>query len=234
MKTGSAGLASGATVTTVASPKEPKSRKASAETRSVGRKEVPSRGSPEGAVSWVTPSGAVTSTVTLPSLMSRPSCRPRSRRSGVNRHSSSRPFGTGKSSTLNDPCTSSRETGSSPAPWLCSLIPRLAANLTNRSFHLQLDEPVQFQRVLHRQLASDGLDEAAHDHRHGLVLVQAAAHQVEELVLADLGHGRLVAELRVVLADVVVGVGVGAADRVDQQRVALDRGLGAVGALLDL
>src|SRR5690606_40816718 len=48
------------------------------------------------------------------------------------------------------------------------------------------------------------------------------------------GHGRLVAELRVVLADVVVGVGVGAADRVDEQRVALDRGLGAVGALLDL
>src|SRR5690242_9478205 len=40
----------------------------------------------------------------------------------------------------------------------------------NASLHLQLDEPVELERVLHRQFARDRLDEAAHDHRHRLVL----------------------------------------------------------------
>ena len=36
-------------------------------------------------------------------------------------------------------------------------------NGENRVVHLQLDEPVELQGVLHGQLAGDGLDEAAHD-----------------------------------------------------------------------
>ena len=42
-------------------------------------------------------------------------------------------------------------------------------------FHLQLDEPVELEGVLHGQLPGDGLDEAAHDRGHGLGLGQAAA-----------------------------------------------------------
>src|SRR4051812_45616534 len=181
---------------------------ASAATRSVARKTVPTRGSSRGSTrSIVTPGGASTSTTTLPSPPSASgSNRPRSRRVGVNRQASSRPVGTGNS----------------------------VIRLADRTFHLELDEPVELQRVLHRQLARDRLDEAAHDHRHRLVLGHAAAHQVEQLVLADLADRRLVSHLHVVLADVDVGIGVGAADRVDEQRVALHRALAVVAARLDL
>src|SRR5207253_5494077 len=54
------------------------------------------------------------------------------------------------------------------------------------------------------------------------------------LVLGDLGNAGLVPHLHVVLADVHVGVGVGPADRVHKQRVALDGGLGMRRTLLDL
>ncbi len=108
------------------------------------------------------------------------------------------------------------------------------ASLADRPFHLELDEPVQLERVLHRKLTRDRLDEAANDRGHRLVLGHAAAHQVEQLVVGDLRDRCLVAHLDVVLADVDVGIGVGPADGVDQQRVALDRGLGVLGALGDL
>jgi hypothetical protein len=58
--------------------------------------------------------------------------------------------------------------------------------------------------------------------------------QVEELLLADLRDGGLVADVDVVLADADRRVGVRAAVLVEQQRVADDLGLRAVGALGDL
>src|SRR3712207_7502773 len=48
------------------------------------------------------------------------------------------------------------------------------------TFHLQLDQAVQLEGVLHRELAGDRLHEPADHHRHRLVLGQTAAHQVEE------------------------------------------------------
>ena len=75
-------------------------------------------------------------------------------------------------------------------------------------------------RVLHGQGAGDGLDEAVDDHAHGLLLGEAPAHQVEELVLAHLGDGGLVADAGVALADLHVGVGVGAAVLVEDEGVA--------------
>ena len=190
----------------------------------------------------------------------------------MNRQSSSRPVGTSKSAQLE------RAVPLAPAVagHRCRAVRvRLAAEpaglrgedlgraVNRRPLHLQLDEPVELEGVLHRELLGDPLDEApphlhsldeavelegvlhrellgdrldeaAHDHRHRLVLGQPAAHQVEELVVADLGDGRLVAHGHVVLADVDVGVGVAAADRVDEQRVALHRRPRAVGALLHL
>ena len=58
-------------------------------------------------------------------------------------------------------------------------------------------------------------------------------HEVEELLFADLRDGGLVAELHVVDADVDRRVGVGARDRVDQQRVAAHRVRRVVGVRVD-
>ena len=41
---------------------------------------------------------------------------------------------------------------------------------THRAFHLQFDQPVQFDGVFHRQLFDQRLDEAADDHGAGFGL----------------------------------------------------------------
>ena len=68
----------------------------------------------------------------------------------------------------------------------------------------------------------------------GLVLGDPAGHEVEALLLADLGDRRLVADADVVLADADRRVRVRPAPLIEQERVADDRGLGARGALGDL
>jgi hypothetical protein len=82
-------------VTTVASRN---ADHAAAATRSAGTPPSPMRASSRPTVSAVTPSPAGTSIVAVPSKAA-PSCRPRSRRSGVKRQFSSRPPGTSKAST---------------------------------------------------------------------------------------------------------------------------------------
>src|ERR1017187_1155336 len=57
--------------------------------------------------------------------------------------------------------------------------------------HLQLDQAVELDRVLHRQLLGDRLDEAVDDHRRGLILGEAARAHVEELVVGDAPDGGL-------------------------------------------
>src|ERR1700754_4294235 len=180
---------------------------ACAATRSAGTPPWPSRSSPRRTVSTVTPGRSVTSMPAVPVATADPSCSPRRRFSGVNRQISSRPCGTSKASTSNDVKISPLVLPSSVAVRSCAtrLFPVASlAPLADSSFHLQLDQAVELQRVLHRQFLGDRLDEAAHHHRHRLVLGQAAAHQVEQLVLADLGHRRLMAHRHVVLADVDV------------------------------
>src|SRR3954453_1433349 len=109
-----------------------------------------------------------------------------------------------------------------------------ATALANGTLHLQLDQPVHLDRVLHRQLLDDRLDEAVDDELAGLLLVQPVGHEVEELLVADLGDGGLVPDVDVVLADADRRVGVRARVLVEQQRVADDLGLRAVRALGDL
>src|SRR5947209_16639897 len=75
------------------------------------------------------------------------------------------------------------------------------AALANRTLHLQLDQPVHLDGVLHRELLGDRLDEAVDDQLRGLLLGDAVRHQVEELVLTDLRNRRLVPDVDVVLAD---------------------------------
>ena len=74
----------------------------------------------------------------------------------------------------------------------------------------------------HGQLLGNRLNEATHDRRHGLVLVEASAHEVEELVGAHLGDGGFVPHLNVIGAHVDVGVCVGTRNLVDEQGVAQD------------
>src|SRR4051795_5451815 len=94
------------------------------------------------------------------------------------------------------------------------------ATSANGALHLQLDEAVHLDGVLHRQLLDDRLDEAVDDELGRLVLGQAVRHQVEELLLAHLRDGRLVADVDVVLADANRRVGVRAAVLVEEQGVA--------------
>src|SRR4051812_41693301 len=106
--------------------------------------------------------------------------------------------------------------------------------LANGALHLELDEAVHLDRVLHRQLLDDRLDEAVDDQLRGLVLGDAVGHEVEELLLADLRHGRLMADVDVVLPDADRRVRVRAALLVEEERVADDLRLRAVRPLGDL
>ena len=101
---------SAGTVITVAAVKEANAR---ALTRSLRTYADPILGSPRSAFSALTSGDGVTSRVQRPSGSGSAPCRPRRRRSGVNRHSSSRPVGTGKSAGSYDWCSCSLETGAS-------------------------------------------------------------------------------------------------------------------------
>ncbi len=62
------------------------------------------------------------------------------------------------------------------------------------------------------------LDEPADDQGGGLGFAEAAALQVEELLLADLGDARLVADLDVILIDFDIRIRVGTALRDRESR----------------
>src|SRR4051794_19965766 len=109
-----------------------------------------------------------------------------------------------------------------------------SCQLANRALHLKLDQAVHLDRVLHRELLDDRLDEAVDDELAGLLLGEPVRHQVEELLVADLADRGLVADVDVVLADADRGVGVAAAVLVEQQRIADDLGLRTVRTLADL
>src|SRR5215212_7194298 len=138
------------------------------------------------------------------------------------------PLNCGRSSEAASPAARSRRSASQAGSRteVCSS--------ANGALHLELDEAVHLDRVLHRQLLDDRLDEAVDDQLAGLVLRDAAAHQVEELLLADLRDRGLVADVDVVLADADRRVGVRARVLVEQQRVADHLGLRAMRALGDL
>lgn len=57
---------------------------------------------------------------------------------------------------------------------------------SDRSFHLQLDQTVHLDGVLHGQLLDERLNEPGHDHRARFGFGQAAAHQIEQLIFRNL------------------------------------------------
>src|SRR5262245_53167051 len=117
--------------------------------------------------------------------------------------------------------TAARSSAPSVPPFAFRLT-RSATASANTPLHLELDQPVELDRVLERQLLRDRLDEAADDHRGRLFLAHAAAHEIKKLLLADLRDARLVADVGRALLDLDVRIGVRARGLVDEQRVALD------------
>src|SRR3954467_3692190 len=129
-----------------------------------------------------TPSGVFQSIASAPGSKAASACSPRSRFMGVNRQISSRPCGTGWSSTSNDVTGCRCDAGALstaawtlPAAWsaVVKLDPfrgrhhgrsRGLSASADRPFHLELDEAVELEGVLHGELLRDRLDEAAHDH----------------------------------------------------------------------
>src|SRR5690606_9156250 len=83
----------------------------------------------------------------------------------------------------------------------CELCLAQLATSADGAFHLELDESRPLDRVLHRQRAGDLLDEAVDHHRHRLLLRQTPALEVEDLLVGDLRHRRLVPDPGVSLAD---------------------------------
>src|SRR5439155_529376 len=127
------------------------------------------------------------------------------------------------------PCSEARSSASCPAR-RASLLRALGAvrgALTDRPDHLELDEAVELDRVLHRQLLGHRLDEPVDDHRGGLVLREAARLHVEQLRVGDPADGGLVGDRHVRVLDLDVGPRVRARAAVHHQAVALDAGLGA-------
>jgi hypothetical protein len=76
---------------------------------------------------------------------------------------------------------------------------------STRAFHLELDQPVQLDRVLHRQLLHDRLHEAVDDHLRGASSSMPRLMQVEELVLAELETVGLVLDVHVSSSISIVG-----------------------------
>src|SRR3954451_16140362 len=133
-----------------------------------------------------------------------------------------------------------RKAGTSSSAYALAACSRRSARvarvgaLANRALHLQLDEAVHLDGVLHRELLDDGLDEAVDDELRGLLLVDPVRLEVEELLLADLRDRGLVADVDLVLADADRRVRVRPRRLVEQQGVADDLRLRAMGALGDL
>src|SRR5262249_31774616 len=127
------------------------------------------------------------------------------RLTSVRRHSSSVLLGAGTFSYCAS-ALSRRSCSQRGSPWSWSRGSLVMALSADRALHLELDQAVELDRVLERKLLGERLDEAVDDHRLGLGAGDAAAHQIEELLVAHLAHRRLVAEGHVLGVDVVVGV----------------------------
>src|SRR5919206_2698113 len=94
-------------------------------------------------------------------------------------------------------------------------------------------ESVELDRVLHWRLFGDRLEEAVDDERLGRRLGQSAALQIEDLLIGQPAHRRLVANVGLLLVDLNGRVGVAAAVLVEQQRVTAYKGLRVYGTLRD-
>src|SRR5207249_1233317 len=81
--------------------------------------------------------------------------------------------------TAGDCVTSSR----TAVPWLILRDRKYAASeLADRAFHFELDQTLELDRILHRKLADEIVDESVHAQAHGLCFTQAALLHVKDLL----------------------------------------------------
>src|ERR687890_567323 len=104
-----------------------------------------------------------------------------------------------RSENRGEPSKGARPT--KPCSSICSF-----DSLTDRAFHLQLDQAVQLDGVLERKLLGYRLDKAVDDHRNGLLLKEPAARGGKELVLPHLGDRCLVLGVDLLLLDLDVRI----------------------------
>src|SRR5579863_8793842 len=104
----------------------------------------------------------------------------------------------------------------------------------DRAGHFELDQTIELDSVFQWKFLGNWLDEPTDDQGIRLSLGQAAAHQVEELLLTHLGYRGLMADLDILFLDFDVRIGVGAAGFIEQQRIAAHVRFHIVGALLHL
>src|SRR6266576_554609 len=90
--------------------------------------------------------------------------------------------------------------------------------LADASFETDAEQLLRFHRELHRKLTEDLFAEAVHDHADRVLGRDAALAAVENLVLADLGGGGLMLDLRGRVADFQIRERMRAALIAEQQR----------------
>src|SRR6266446_1173902 len=102
--------------------------------------------------------------------------------------------------------------------------------LSDRAFHLELDQALQLNRVFHRKLADEIVDESVHAQAHRLRFAQAALLHIKDLFGADLADAGFVLHGVAGAANGDRRISVGAAGGVNEQCVAL----GVVLAMLQM
>src|SRR3989440_7551906 len=105
-----------------------------------------------------------------------------------------------------------------------------SSELSDRAFHLELDQTFQLDRILHRELANEIVHKSVYAQTHRLRFAQTALLHVENLFGADLADTGFVLNRVASAADSDRRIRVGARRRIDQQRVAF----GVVLAVLEM
>src|ERR1041385_2676174 len=100
------------------------------------------------------------------------------------------------------------------------LRPFCGRNLADRAFHLKFDQALQFDRVFHRKLPNEIVNESVHAQAHRLRFSEAALLHVKDLLGADLADTRFVLYGVAGAANGDGGIGVGTTAGVDEERVA--------------
>ena len=78
-------------------------------------------------------------------------------------------------------------------------------DLSDGTRHFQFDQLIQFDSVFHGKLFGERFDKTHDDHFRGLDFCQTAAHQIEQLFIADFGNGGFVLDFSLKVFDNVRG-----------------------------
>ncbi len=98
---------------------------------------------------------------------------------------------------------------------------RKARRLSDRAFHLQLDQTLELDAIFHRELAHEIVNEAVHTQAHCLRFGEAALLHVENLFRADLADTGFVLNGIACATHGDSRIRVRSRRRVDEKRVAL-------------